>query len=148
MPGRVQRDVGNLPSRPGSYKKHLVQAEPEILETLCEPLRRWRRYHFHVPVRLARQTAVDRTETVGRGTEINEGGIGVHAPIELAVGEQVDLEFSPTYSGIPVRLQGIVRNRTRDYYGLEFLARDETEQRHVDRIGQLLRGASDYLIED
>jgi hypothetical protein len=99
-------------------------------------------------VRLTRQTAVHRTEITGRGTEINEGGIGVHAPIDLAVGEQVDLEFSPTYSGIPVRLQGIVRNRARDYYGLEFLARDETEQRHVDRVGQLLRGASDYLIAD
>ncbi len=121
-----------------------MQAEPEVGEVWCEPLRRWRRYHFHVPVRLTRQTALHRTEVIAHGTEINEGGIGVHAPVEFAVGEQVDIEFSPTYSGIPVRLQGVIRNRTRDYYGLEFLARDETEQRHVDRICQLLRGASDY----
>ncbi len=122
----------------------MTPIELESVETLVEPLRRWRRFHFHVPVRVTLQTAVHRPAVVGRGTEINEGGIGVHAAIELPVGETVTIEFSPTYSGIPVCLEGIVRNRTRDYYGLEFLARDETEQRHVDRIGQLLRGASDY----
>ncbi len=121
-----------------------MPAEPELGEVLCEPLRRWRRYHFYVPVRLTRQTAQHRTEVIAQGTEINEGGIGVHAALDFAIGEHVDIEFSPTYSGIPVCLQGVIRNRTRDYYGLEFLARDETEQRHVERIGQLLRGASDY----
>ncbi len=123
---------------------HDMQAEAEIAAVLVEPLRRWQRYHFHVPVRVTLQTAVHRTEVIGRATEINEGGIGVHAAIELPVGETVSIQFSPTYSGIPVCLEGIVRNRTHDYYGLEFLARDETEQRHVDRVGQLLRGASDY----
>jgi len=107
------------------------------------PQRRWRRFHFDVPIRLVVQ-GHHRTEVVGRGCDLSEGGIAVHAPIEMSPGDFVEVEFSPAYSGMPVRVRAIVRNRFRYVYGLEFRAKDAVEQERIDLVGQLLRGASDF----
>jgi hypothetical protein len=114
---------------------------PAMVGTAAQ--RRWRRFHFDVPVRLVVQGA-HRTEVVGRGCDLSEGGIAVHAAIEMTVGDFVEVEFSPTYSGMPVRVRAIVRNRSRYIYGLEFSAKDAVEQERIDLVGQLLRGATDF----
>ncbi|MBV9087937.1 MAG: PilZ domain-containing protein [Acidobacteria bacterium] len=105
--------------------------------------RRWRRFHYDLPIRLVVQGA-HRTEVVGRGCDLSEGGIAVHAPIDMVIGDFVEIEFSPTYSAMPVRVRAIVRNRYRYVYGLEFMAKDAVEQERIDLVGQLLRGASDF----
>jgi len=105
--------------------------------------RRWPRFHFDVPVRLVVQ-GNHRTEVVGRGCDLSEGGIAVHAAIEMALDDFVEVEFTPAYSGMPVRVRAIVRNRSRYIYGLEFRAKDAVEQERIDLVGQLLRGASDF----
>ena len=105
--------------------------------------RRWRRFQFDVPIRLVVQ-GNHRTEVVGRGCDLSEGGIAVHAPIDMNVGDPVEVEFTPAYSGMPVRVRAIVRNRCRYIYGLEFQAKDAVEQERIDLVGQLLRGASDF----
>ena len=107
------------------------------------PQRRWRRFHFDVAVRLLVQGS-HRTEVVGRGCDLSEGGIAVHAPIEMTVGDFVEVEFCPIYSGLPVRVRAIVRHRCRYVYGLEFQAQDAVEQERIELVGQLLRGASDF----
>src|SRR5437868_12047031 len=93
--------------------------------------RRWRRFHFDVPIRLVVQGS-HRTEVVGRGCDLSEGGIAVHAPIDMNVGDLVEVEFTPAYSGMPVRVRAIVRNRCRYIYGLEFQAKDAVEQERID----------------
>lgn len=105
--------------------------------------RRWPRFNFDVPVRLVVQ-GNHRTEVVGRGCDLSEGGIAVHAPIEMALDDVVEVEFTPAYSAMPVRVRAVVRNRSRYIYGLEFQAKDAVEQERIDLIGQLLRGASDF----
>jgi PilZ domain len=105
--------------------------------------RRWRRFQFDVPIRLVVQGS-HRTEVVGRGCDLSEGGIAVHAPIDMNVGDLVEVELTPAYSGMPVRVRAIVRNRCRYIYGLEFQANDAVEQERIDLVGQLLRGASDF----
>ena len=107
------------------------------------PQRRWRRFHFDVAVRLVVQGS-HRTEVVGRGCDLSEGGIAVHAPIEMALGDLAEIEFCPAYSGLPVRVSAIVRHRCRYVYGLEFQAKDAVEQERINLVGQLLRGASDF----
>ncbi len=105
--------------------------------------RRWQRYHFELPVRLIVQTA-HRTEVVGRGVDINEGGIGVRSHIELAVGDQVEIEMCPSYAGLPLRIKTVVRNRRQNLYGLEFIVADALEREKVALVGQLLRGSADF----
>jgi len=105
--------------------------------------RRWRRFQFDVPIRLVVQ-GNHRTEVVGRGCDLSEGDIAVHAPIDMNVGDLVEVELTPAYSGMPVRVRAIVRNCCRYIYGLEFQAKDAVEQERIDLVGQLLRGASDF----
>lgn len=90
--------------------------EPQILST-----RRFRRFKLDVPVRLIIHTE-DKTRIVdGRGNELNEGGMAVQAGVELALGEIVEIEFTPPYTSEPLRVHAAVRNRNGYRYGLEFL---------------------------
>jgi len=101
--------------------------------------RRWKRYDIQVPLRVI----VHRDEVVrrinGRGTELNEGGMGVFAGVELPLGEQIEVEFTPPYTNTPLRLWGAVRNRSGYYYGLEFLTENTGERAQVERFRQILR---------
>jgi len=56
--------------------------------------------------------------------------------VELEVGEEIEIEFTPPYSGEPIRVVSTVRNR--DYrYGCEFMP----EVQGTDQVGARLRQA-------
>jgi hypothetical protein len=96
---------------------NVVVTESQFLQT-----RRFRRYKLDVPVRVVKQ-AEDKVRYIdGRGNELNEGGLAVNVGVELDVDELVDVEFTPPYSGEPIRARACVRNRDGYRYGLEFLA--------------------------
>jgi hypothetical protein len=54
--------------------------------------------------------------------------------VELKPGDETEIEFTPPYSGVPIRIRGIVRNR----YGMEFVAADARECEQVDRLRLML----------
>ncbi len=54
--------------------------------------------------------------------------------IELAIGAQVAVEFTPPCSGQPVRVRCFVRNRQRDTYGLEFITENDSDYESVAQI--------------
>lgn len=107
--------------------------------------RRWPRLRLDVPIRVivhgdnkmhgANKTVVFQ----GRGNELSAGGISVTAGVELNVGDKVEIEFMPPYSGTPMRIRGVVRNREGYRYGLEFLASNEEEVKQVDNLGAMLQ---------
>lgn len=103
--------------------------------------RRWRRFHFEVPVRLVVHRPSYAGSITGRGTELNEGGMCVFATIELHLGDQVAVEFTPPHGEAPLRLWAVVRNRAGYYFGLEFLAENTGERDQVERFRSVLRGA-------
>ena len=105
------------------------------------PARRWTRYKLDVPVRVITQHSSKTTVTSGRGKDISEGGMGVFAGVELSIGERVEIEFTPPY-GLPIRVQGLVRNRREYSYGVEFLAFSERQQESVARLREVLRAAA------
>jgi hypothetical protein len=94
----------------------VVVSEPQFLQS-----RRFKRYKLDVPVRVLKHTDEKVRYIDGRGNELNEGGMTVNAGVELDLGELVDIEFTPPYTGDPIRARGIVRNRNGYRYGLEFL---------------------------
>lgn len=100
--------------------------------------RRWRRHHLDVPIRVIVHSAEKTSVFVGRGNELSEGGLALTAGVELKNGDEAEIEFTPPYSGGPIRIRGVVRNRAGYRYGMEFVAESDREQEHVDRLKTML----------
>lgn len=99
--------------------------------------RRWPRYKMNVPLRVIVHTA-DKIRIIdGRGTELNEGGMTVWAGVESRAGDVIEVEFTPPYSGQPLRVRSEIRNRSGYTYGVQFM--NETPE-DCDRVEQI-RGA-------
>jgi hypothetical protein len=78
--------------------------KPALIST-----RRWPRHRLAIPVRVIVHTSdvhtSDRTKLYdGQGNELKEGGMAVTAGVELTVGREVAVEFTPPFSGIPIRV--------------------------------------------
>src|SRR5512132_3185842 len=101
--------------------------------------RRFKRFDLQVPVRVVVHRPAYAACVSGRGTELNEGGMCVFAGIEMRLGDQVAVEFTPPYGDNPLRLWAAVRNRCGYYYGLEFLAENTGERVQVEHFRNVLR---------
>jgi hypothetical protein len=101
--------------------------------------RRWPRYKIDVPIRAIVHNGSTTKLVDGRGTEINEGGLTVFAGLELRVGDNVEVEFTPPYSGQPIRVRCLVRNRRGYTYGVEFLRLNPEDEQKVLMISQALQ---------
>jgi hypothetical protein len=101
--------------------------------------RRWPRYKVDVPVRVITQDPTKVTIVQGRGSELNNGGMAVFAGTELSIGGQVLVEFTPPYSGQPIRVRCFVRNRAGYRYGVEFITESDDDYESVNRIETILR---------
>jgi len=104
--------------------------------------RRWQRFKLNVPVRVIAYRDNKATIVSGRGNEVSEGGLAIFAGLEVRLGEEIGVEFTPPYSSEPLRVRGIVRNRKGYKYGIEFLAENPDEHERVARLRELLRFAS------
>lgn len=109
-------------------------------ETMYEALRRWPRYKLEVPLRILAQKGGTTVIVQGRGNELNEGGMAVFAGVELAMQEEIAVEFTPPYSGQPIRVRALVRDRSGYSYGVEFLAQTIADHQNVEQIRTVLRG--------
>src|SRR5246127_5236026 len=96
--------------------------------------RRWRRHHLDVPIRVIVHRAEKTSVFVGRGNELSEGGLALTAGVELKIGDAAEIEFTPPYSGGPIRIRGVVRNRAGYRYGMEFMADGEGGKGQGDRV--------------
>ena len=109
-------------------------------ESMYDALRRWPRYKLEVPLRILAQKSGKTVIVQGRGNELNEGGMAVFAGLELALEEEVAVEFTPPYSGQPIRVRAIVRDRKGYSYGMEFLGLTIDDHQNVSQIRTVLRG--------
>src|ERR1035441_8613020 len=107
-----------------------------------EQERRWPRHKIDVPVR-ADIHKPDRTLIRdGRGMEISEGGMCLMCQlmgVELQLGDEIEVEFTPPYSGKPIRVRSEVRNRNGYSYGVEFVPEGKNERSDVARLRQILK---------
>ena len=105
-------------------------------------VRRWPRYHLDVPIRVIVHKPTKTSIFPGRGNELSQGGMALTAGVELNVGDEAEVEFTPPYAGSPIRVRGAVRNRTGYRYGMEFLVDSDAEAEQFDRLSLLLRTMS------
>lgn len=109
-------------------------------QAVYSKLRRWPRYKLNLPVRVVAQRGDKVVIVPGRGNELNEGGLAVFVGMELGVDEQISLEFTPPYTGTPLRARCTVRDRNGYTYGLEFLCETEQDLENSMQISTVLRG--------
>ena len=101
-------------------------------------LRRWPRLKIRVPVTVILRKSNKTVYVDGRGTDLNQGGIAVFAGAELAIGEEVEISFTPPYRGDPLVARTFVRNRRGYIYGMEFIQDSKEDAVRVERIRQVL----------
>jgi len=80
--------------------------------------RRWQRHQVDLPVRIIAVNGILTTPILARGSEISRAGMALRAPAALNPGDLMQLQF-PT--SMPSRVKAVVRNRTGECLGLEFL---------------------------
>jgi hypothetical protein len=97
-------------------------------------VRRWPRFKLDVPIRLIVPKGDKVLIVQGRGNELNEGGMAVFGGLELRLEEVVSIEFTPPYSGQPIRVRARVVSRQGYNYGVAFLLETEDD---LDNVGQL-----------
>jgi PilZ domain-containing protein len=81
--------------------------------------RRWPRYQIELPVRIIALNGVLTTPVTARGTAISRAGMALHAGVALNPGDLMQIQF-PTPD--PSRVNAVVRNRSGNRLGLEFLS--------------------------
>jgi hypothetical protein len=92
--------------------------------------RRWPRHQVDLPVRIVTLNGILTTPVPSRGSEISRAGMALRAPVDLKPGDLLQLHF-PTSA--PLRVTAVVRNRTGDCLGLEFLTQLPPDDRATDR---------------
>src|ERR1700745_1894356 len=79
--------------------------------------RRWPRFHVHLPVLIAAETADSEIAIPGMVSAISRSGLGVYGGRPLRPGDLMEVEFRTAGT----RIAGIVRNRSGYCFGMEFL---------------------------
>lgn len=80
--------------------------------------RRWPRFHVHLPVLIAAETADSEIAIPGMVSAISRSGMEVYGGVPLRPGDLMEVEFRTAGT---VRIAGIVRNRSGYCFGMEFL---------------------------
>ncbi len=99
-------------------------------------VRRWPRFAVHMPV-CVRVTTQGPTKVLacdGQGTDLSAGGLSVRANLELPVGAQVGLEFTPPFSDRTMIFRCFVRNRDGNRYGVEFITENDEDYRNTSEL--------------
>jgi hypothetical protein len=119
----------------GYYRCMATEAKTD---TASPEKRRWRRFHFAVPVRVTIEKPQHLTLTDARGWRMNNGGTAVYVDTELSIGSEAEIAFTPPHFYPPVTLRGVIRNREGDLYGVEFLAKSAADNEELALFRQIL----------
>ena len=92
--------------------------------------RRWPRHQVDLPVRIIALNGILTTPIPARGGEISRAGMALHAPVALKPGDLMQFQF-PT--SMPSNVKAVVRNRTGECLGLEFLTQLPPDTEAGDR---------------
>src|SRR5260370_11589527 len=92
--------------------------------------RRWPRHQVDLSVRIIALNGILTTPVSARGSEISRAGMALHASVALKPGDLMQLQF-PTSK--PSRVNAVVRNRTGECLGLEFLSQLPPDDEAMDR---------------
>ena len=156
LPGFVAREFQKAesalsPSIPTRHRSRVLgqnssdrEVQPPVADEAAKSAlrihtRRWKRCQLDVPLRVIVRNEDTTKIYDGRGNEISEGGMTITAGVELKLGDGVAVEFTPPYAGAPIRVRGVVRNRTGYRYGVEFTIENSEDSGQVNRLRPMLQ---------
>ena len=89
------------------------------MSTPATNTRRWQRHPtLDLPVRILPCSRLPAVAMTGRGTELSQGGMALYTAVDLEPDDLIEVEFLVPN---PLKVMATVRNRSGDYFGLEFL---------------------------
>ena len=106
--------------------------------------RRWQRYRLNLPVQLILSQAGGTKITQGRVHDVSEGGVLLFAGVELRASDEIAIEFTPPFSGTPVRAPGAIRHRRGYTYGVEFRCQTAAEREMVAKFRNMMQLAAGH----
>ena len=112
------------------------------IESAPRSKRRWPRFAVDIPVQV-RVTTQGPTRVMaceGQGTDLSCGGLAITVGIDLPLGTQIGVAFTPPYSNQPTTFRGFVRNRDGNHYGVEFITENDDDYRKVGELHEGLAG--------
>ncbi len=74
----------------------------------------------HFPITELNRKPGPRVPIQGRLCNLSLGGLAALLPVELAVGERVELDLTLPSVAQPLKLKAVIRNRRGSTYGMEF----------------------------
>lgn len=115
-----------------------MRDDPAVESTTYSIKRRWPRYPVNIAVRITTHGPTRVLVREGKGTDLNCGGLAVRADIDLAIGAQIAVEFTPPYSDQPISFRCFVRNRNGNRYGVEFITENDEDYRKAGELQERL----------
>ncbi len=100
--------------------------------------RRWSRYAIDVRVRATVHADHASRTVYGRGTALGRCGMAAVLPIELSVGDKINVDLTLPYCTQSFTMAAVVRNRSSFTYGLEFVGISASHQAEIERVCRLL----------
>jgi len=97
--------------------------------------RRWPRYQVDLPVRVIAVNGILTTPVMARGSDISRAGMALNAKLSLDPGDLMRLQFPTTE---PSCVNAIVRHRSGNRLGLEFLSQLPPDAEAKTQMGSLL----------
>ena len=80
----------------------------------------------------------------GRGSEVNEDRLCGYAGAEPRIGDVIEIALTARDAGMPLRVKAVVCDRTKDHFGVKFLAETPDEKRDLNLFRQFLRATAGY----
>jgi len=102
--------------------------------------RRWPRFSVDLSLRVRVPGSVENEYVLAHGREVSQGGMALYVPLEMEIGDVIELELSFPGVDEPVKLRATVRNRRGFIYGVEFLNPTPEQQNVIlTNLHQLVR---------
>lgn len=70
----------------------------------------------------------------GQGADTRNGGLALTLDLDLPVGSQIGVEFTPPYSEHPLTFRCFVRNRDGNRYGVKFITENVDDYRKAGEL--------------
>jgi hypothetical protein len=80
----------------------------------------------------------------GRGSELNDAALSECVGAEPRIGDVIEIALTARDAGLPLRVRAVVRDRTNDGFGVEFLAETPGEKRDLSLFRQFVRATAGY----
>jgi len=95
--------------------------------------RRWPRYHIDVPIKAMIRCQGQPKMVHGMASDLSRGGMAAQLPVELVIGEWLEVLVTLPFCSQPVKVRAVVRNRRSYVYGLEFTSITASQQAGIER---------------